>query len=45
MVRPLCTEQLADEAEGADQPSITAGFSERDPHRMMHMRDLDEGLV
>jgi hypothetical protein len=25
--------------------SATAGFSERDPHRMMHMRDLDEGLV
>ncbi len=25
--------------------AITAGFSERDPHRMMHMRDLDEGLV
>jgi hypothetical protein len=23
----------------------TAGFSERDPHRMMRMRDLDEGLV
>jgi len=25
--------------------SPTAGFSERDPHRMMHMRDLDERLV
>ena len=24
---------------------FTAGFSEHDPHRMMHMRDLDEGLV
>jgi len=22
-----------------------SGFSERDPHRMMRMRDLDEGLV
>ena len=24
---------------------LTAGFSERDPHRMMRMRDPDEGLV
>jgi hypothetical protein len=24
---------------------LTAGFSERDPHRMMRMRDFDEELV
>jgi hypothetical protein len=24
---------------------LTAGFTEGDPHRMMHMRDPDEGLV
>ncbi len=24
---------------------LTAGFSGRDPHRMVHMRDLDEGLL
>jgi hypothetical protein len=23
----------------------TEGFTEGDPHRMMHMRDLDEGIV
>jgi hypothetical protein len=35
------------EVPAHDLPTFetTAGFSERDPHRMMHMRDLDEGLV
>jgi hypothetical protein len=23
----------------------TAGFTEDDPHRMLYMRDLDEGLI